>query len=244
MRSASRRCRWGMASSTAARRALGGLDTLEALAMRNADKYGDTRMTLDKSDRPTYTFADGNRRRALGVAEFTVEAGGQPGAMRVHSMPIAESPMLIGMTTLRRMGAIIDFDKGLAVFERIAPQKVVQLERAVTGHLLLDCSEDLLKGEVAGNTTRADRLLDLSRSGSAQYTDTETACATASSSVAANAQDSLERARYKLPRHPQKRRNHNREQARAARGRGGRPLQAAMRARSQPPGAGPSGGPP
>eukprot|EP00969_Alexandrium_andersonii_P058108 2560003-Alexandrium_andersonii.AAC.1 len=64
--------------------------------------------------------------------------------------------MLIGMTTLRRMGAIIDFDEGLAVFERIAPQQVVQLERAATGHLILDCSEDLLKGEVAGNATGAD----------------------------------------------------------------------------------------
>eukprot|EP00969_Alexandrium_andersonii_P206540 9125027-Alexandrium_andersonii.AAC.1 len=82
-------------------------------------------------------------------------------------MPIAESPMLIGMTTLRRMGAIIDFDRGLAVFDRIAPQRVVQLERAATGHLIIDCSEDLLKGEVAGNTTGAERLLDLSRGGSA-----------------------------------------------------------------------------
>eukprot|EP00969_Alexandrium_andersonii_P371875 15480471-Alexandrium_andersonii.AAC.1 len=58
---------------------VGGLDTLEALAKRNAEKHGDTRMKLDASDRPTYTFADGKSRRALGVAEFTVEAGGKPG---------------------------------------------------------------------------------------------------------------------------------------------------------------------
>ena len=100
---------------------------MEALAKKSVEKDGGPRlMNIDRSDWPKYTLADGRSERSVGAAEFEVQAGGQPGVMRVHSLPIDESPLLIGMSTLRRMGAVIDFDRALAIFKRVAPGRIAK----------------------------------------------------------------------------------------------------------------------
>ena len=55
-----------------------------------------------------------------------------------------ESPMLIGIETLMRLGAVIDFERDLAIFRNISENDVVGLQRSETGLLLMDCSEELL----------------------------------------------------------------------------------------------------
>ena len=45
-----------------------------------------------------------------------------------------QAPVLLSVDTLRKLGAVIDFTKDQAVFSKVAPDVVVQLERSQTGH--------------------------------------------------------------------------------------------------------------
>jgi hypothetical protein len=46
------------------------------------------------------------------------------------------------------MGALIDFSTGVACFKSIAPNVLVQLERASNGHLYMSLADNLLENEV------------------------------------------------------------------------------------------------
>ena len=47
------------------------------------------------------------------------------------------------------MGAIIDFATGKAIFAKLHPDRMVQLEASHSGHWLLDLSEDFYHNEVS-----------------------------------------------------------------------------------------------
>ena len=127
---------------------IGGIDALENLARLNAKKYGDTKMRVDRSDRPTYTFGNGESLRVDGRATFEVEAAGNLGTIDFHGFDAPGMPMLLGAQALKKMGAVINFETGQAVFTNLHSQKIVQLEASSTGHWLLDLSEDLYAKEV------------------------------------------------------------------------------------------------
>lgn len=47
--------------------------------------------------------------------------------------------------SLRRLGAIVDFECDKAVFRHVDPRKVVKLERSAAGHQVLPLTEDAFK---------------------------------------------------------------------------------------------------
>ena len=127
---------------------LGGITALENLAKLNARKTGTSRMRLDRRDQPTYTFGNGESSRVAGRATFEVTAGGEKGTIDFHGLDAKGVPLLLSAKALKRMGAIIDFTNGRAIFNKLYPGRVVQLEASSSGHWLLDLSEDLYAKEV------------------------------------------------------------------------------------------------
>ena len=57
--------------------------------------------------------------------------------------------MLMSIASLKKMGAVIDFATGCAIYKSLDREVVVQLERSSSGHLLMDLAEDLYKDQVA-----------------------------------------------------------------------------------------------
>ena len=56
-------------------------------------------------------------------------------------------PILGGQDLLRELlGAVINFVNALAVFTKVDPNRVVRLQRASNGHLLLNLCEDITNG--------------------------------------------------------------------------------------------------
>ena len=78
---------------------------------------------------------------------------------KVHVINQGTAPILLSVETLRRMGAIVDYNKDQVVFTKIDPQVLVQLHRSQAGHQLLPLGEDVLsRGErlaVPGRSLRA-----------------------------------------------------------------------------------------
>ena len=83
-----------------------------------------------------------------GRATFEVSACGDCGTIDFHGLDAKGVPLLLGAKAMKEMGAIIDFDSGKAVFAKLCPDRVVQLEASSSGHWLLDLSEDLYAHEV------------------------------------------------------------------------------------------------
>ena len=63
-------------------------------------------------------------------------------------------PILVGMSSLVKLGAVVDFETGLAVFRNIDPESIRRLPRNLNNHLCLDLFEDLSnQGEYVGSVT-------------------------------------------------------------------------------------------
>ena len=133
---------------------LGGIAALENLARLNAKKYGTSKMRIDRHDRPTYSFGNGESAKVDGRATFEVEAAGSLGTIDSHGIDAKGVPMLLSSKALKKMGAVINFENGQAKFMKLHPEKIVQLEASSTGHWLLDLSEDIYAREVPPGTAR------------------------------------------------------------------------------------------
>ena len=127
---------------------LGSINAVESLAKINVKKTGLSKMRVNLGDRPTYTFGNGDSQRVAGRATFEVSACGDCGTIDFHGLDAKGVPLLLGAKAMKEMGAIIDFDSGKAVFAKLCPDRVVQLEASSSGHWLLDLSEDLYANEV------------------------------------------------------------------------------------------------
>ena len=68
-------------------------------------------------------------------------------------MDVAGVPLLLGITTLRRLEAVLDVDRCMAVFVAVDAGLAIDLKRSRSGHLLID-----LKGDWMSEGTRLDSL--------------------------------------------------------------------------------------
>ena len=54
----------------------------------------------------------------------------------------AAGPVLLSIETLRRLGAVIDFEHDLMVLRNLDAERVIKLERGQSGHQLMDLTQD------------------------------------------------------------------------------------------------------
>ena len=127
-----------------ATRTIGSIAALEKVAELNASRHGDSGVEkVDFSDRPIFGFGNSCRNRCASTASLKVPMAGKFGSMRVHALDQGEAPILLSVDSLRRLGAIIDYEHDLAIFRSVDAGKVVPLERSSAGHQLLPLTEDV-----------------------------------------------------------------------------------------------------
>ena len=98
---------------------------------------------VDRANRPSFSFGNSTENRCLSTVHLRVQAGGQPGVLRVHALDQGCGPVLLSVEALRTLKATIDFEKNLMVLRGVSDKKVIPLEQARSGHLLLPLTEDL-----------------------------------------------------------------------------------------------------
>ena len=124
---------------------IGSVKALEAVLSRNLEKHGETRLRgVNFESPPTFSFGNSTENRCLSTARLGVQADGVAGELNVHALDHGQSPVLLSVDTLRRLGAIIDFEADLAVFRRLNANRVIRLARGRTGHQLISLTEDWL----------------------------------------------------------------------------------------------------
>lgn len=128
-----------------ATRTLGSVHAIEKVMDLNAKKKGRTGVSeVDTSETPTFGFGNSSKGTCVSTAHLEVSANQKPGVLKVHALDEGSGPVLISISTLRSLGAVIDFANDVAVFRNLDDRKLVKLERSAAGHQLLPLTEDLL----------------------------------------------------------------------------------------------------
>ena len=130
-----------------ATKTLGSIKALQAVMDINQTRYGSSRLLeVDTATRPMFSFGNSSENRCASTVELGIRAGDQEGRLKVHALDQGEGPILLSVSSLRAMGALVDFANDLVVFRHLDAQKVIPVRRSQTGHQLLPLVEDLFDG--------------------------------------------------------------------------------------------------
>ena len=130
------------------------LPALEALmGLRHREKgYAEPVIVTDV---PAKRFKFGNGEHAFSSSYILLPqtVGDQAVQLGVFTMDVTGVPLLLGIKSLRRLQAVLDFDRCVAVFAAVDPGLAIHLKRSRSGHMLID-----LKGDWLAEGTRLDSL--------------------------------------------------------------------------------------
>ncbi|CAK0882425.1 unnamed protein product, partial [Prorocentrum cordatum] len=134
-----------MVLDSGATKTFGSIVALEKIIEKQQQAGIDTsNVKVDVTDRPKFGFANGDAEQCSCGANLPLQANGG------HYVPLLGS-----VDFLKRAGAIIDFETGVACFDKITKNKVAKLKRISTGHLCIDMTKDLYDAKV-NHTDRED----------------------------------------------------------------------------------------
>ena len=121
------------------------LPALESLVMLKEAQQGGT-VGLEVTRDPVKRFKFGNGEHAYASSYVLLDQvlGERKIQLGMFTLDVEGVPVLLGMKTLRRLKAIIDFDRCLVVFAAVNPNLAIGLRRSRTGHLLLNLTQDWL----------------------------------------------------------------------------------------------------
>ena len=100
---------------------------------------------VDLSETPTFGFGNSAQGTCVSTCYLKVPVQEHEMSFKIHALDQGTAPVLISVTTLRRMGAIIDFSKDEAIFSAVNPKKIVPLARSSAGHQLIPLTEDFMQ---------------------------------------------------------------------------------------------------
>ena len=63
--------------------------------------------------------------------------------MRVHVHEVPNQPVLLSIASLRKLGAVIDFNEDKMILKAVDPCRVIKLERTSSGHQVFPLTEDV-----------------------------------------------------------------------------------------------------
>ena len=132
-----------------ATRTVGSIYALEKIMVENVRKHGRTSLQdIDFNEKPVFNFGNSSRNRCASTAQMGVPMNGQIGSLRVHALDAGTSPVLLSVQSLKHLGATIDFEAGLAVFRKVAPDRIIRLEQTEAGHFVMPLTSDVFERAV------------------------------------------------------------------------------------------------
>ena len=134
-----------------ATRTLASVPAMEAIMSINNKKRGHNGVSaVDLEDRPVFGFGNGSENQCTSTVLLKIAANDAPGALKVHCLDQGSGPLLLSVESLRKLGAIVDFEEDMICFRKLDAHKLVQVERSTTGHQLISMTEDIMsKAKVA-----------------------------------------------------------------------------------------------
>ena len=122
---------------------IASIASIEALIEDRSERLGYQHCSINAKVNRRFRFGNGQGQCATSEATLLLASNEKPVTLSINTLDVENVPVLLSVKTMERMGAVIDFARGQAIFEKINPGKVVKLHRASTGHLMVDLRCDL-----------------------------------------------------------------------------------------------------
>ena len=132
-----------------ATKTLASVYAIERLMEANQRKHGSHRLqAVDVQNKPTFGFGNSSTDTCVSTVGMSLTADGKRGNLAIHALQKGEAPILLSISTLRSLGAVIDFQHDLIAFRQLSTRKLIRAGRSATGHQLLSLADDLYEGAV------------------------------------------------------------------------------------------------
>ncbi|CAE7725645.1 RE2 [Symbiodinium sp. CCMP2592] len=145
-KSASGSCMDGFAVlDSGATETVGSLPALESLMLARYEVTSQVEEVAVTNAAPKrFKFGNGSHDMSSSHILLPVTLGTHQVPMGIYTLDVEGVPLLIGIKTLRRLRSVIDCHRDIPVMGAVDPNRGIQLQRSVTGHLLLDLRQDLM----------------------------------------------------------------------------------------------------
>ena len=127
---------------------VGSVEALEQIGRLNLEKYQRDGIEVDVQNTPSFRFGNNGQTTCMSTATGDVPLNGATGKMKIAVHEIPGQPVLLSIAALRKLGAVIDFERNEMIMRKVNPSAIVQLEQAPNGHQLFPLTEDLWKEAV------------------------------------------------------------------------------------------------
>ena len=129
-----------------ATKTMASIHALECLEEKVMNKQHNSAIVhVDTSDRPLFGFGNSEHNRCVSTCYIKIPTKDQNMSLKVHALDKGKAPVLVSVDTLRRMGAIIDFQHNEAIFTKVNPTKLVPLRQSAAGHQLIPLTTDFME---------------------------------------------------------------------------------------------------
>ena len=148
---------------TGATETVGSLDAVEFVIQSRHAIYGDEEIGVNPNKTKRFRFGNGHERHAESFITIPQTIDGMHTSLGVYTMDVPGIPILLGVQTMMRLGAVVDVAAPSLTFTKLFPNRNIPLIRGQNGHLLLDLCKDWTQGpEQALNMMSAAPMTDTS----------------------------------------------------------------------------------
>ena len=124
---------------------VGSADAMEQIQRINREQGAHRGLTLDFASSPSFRFGNNGRTQCLSTANLEVPLAEKTGTMKIHVHDIPQQPVLLSISALRSLGAVIDFSDDTCILKNVDASRVIQLERAESGHQIFPLTQDVFQ---------------------------------------------------------------------------------------------------
>ena len=127
---------------------VGSLEALETLMAKRANLHGnqeDVEVYTGASSQKPFRFGNGGVQFSSSYVLVHQKLGEQSVLLGMYTIDAERVPILIGMRTLVKLGAVIDVAGRWMVLANVAPTLKIPLAKSKAGHLLVNLTEDWLE---------------------------------------------------------------------------------------------------
>lgn len=127
---------------TGATETVGSLDALDVIMKCRSTLFRHEPITIDPHAHKQFRFGNGQTRQSESLVYVPQQVNGRPTGLGVFALDVPEIPVLLGIKTLRRLGAILNTRYDTVEFSSLFPGVIIPLTRGRNGHMLLNLVED------------------------------------------------------------------------------------------------------
>ncbi|CAJ1418886.1 unnamed protein product [Effrenium voratum] len=140
---------------------VGSLLALENIMETRRSLYGPEPVYIYGETNKSFRFGNGDQMKASSYVEIPQTVGGHTVYMGMYTLDTPSYvPVLIGIKTLTRLGAVVDFQQRQAVFRGLNSNVVPLIHCNRTSHLLIDLARDWTSPDRVAVYTAVDLHLD------------------------------------------------------------------------------------